>query len=98
MKMKIYLEAEGQENLANGKQIWPWQYVTRTNERDAPKLAVLVGECEITLPTKETCIPTVLAMLEESAQKINATAHEDLRAIAERRENLLALTYTEASK
>jgi len=94
MKMKIYLDTDGQENLATGKTVWPWNFVTRT-EDDAkpPKLGILVGECEIALPSKEVCIGPVLEVLKEREQAINAEAYKDLAAIKERRDNLLALTF-----
>lgn len=95
MKMKIYLDTDGQENLATGKTIWPWNYSVRTSDDEPSRGSLLVGECEITLPSKEICIPHVLAKLQERETEINAMAHADLATIRLRRDNLLALTYEE---
>lgn len=95
MKLRIYLEVEGQESLATNKTVWPWNYSIRTEDVDVEpsKGGKLLAEVEVELPSRESCIPTVLEMLKEREQSIQAEAHKDLRAVAERRENLLALTY-----
>lgn len=93
MKLRIYLDVEGQENLATNRTVWPWCYSVRTEEVEPRKGAKLLAQIEVELPPRESCIPTVLEMLKEREQSIQAEAHKDLRAVAERRENLLALTY-----
>jgi len=93
MKLRIYLEVEGQESLATNKTVWPWYYSIRTEDVEPSKGGKLLAEVEVELPSRESCIPTVLEMLKEREQSIQAEAHKDLRAVAERRENLLALTY-----
>lgn len=98
MKLRIYLDVDGQEALATGKDIWPWHYTIRAGNDEGPKTSLLLTEVEVQPPSREVCIPRVLEMLKARESEINAEAHKDLRAIAERRENLLALTYTEASK
>ena len=93
MKLRIYLDVEGQESLATNKTVWPWNYSIRTEDVEPSKGGKLLAEVEVELPSRESCIPTVLEMLKEREQSIQAEAHKDLRAVAERRENLLALTY-----
>ena len=97
MKMKIYLNTDGQELHAQGKQLWSWHCTLRMeNEYEkTPKGGILLGELEVDLPTPEACIGPVLAALKAREQEINAQAHEDLGKIKERRDNLLALTYEE---
>ena len=95
MKLRIYLDVEGQESLATNKTVWPWNYSIRTEDVEPSKGAKLLAQIEVELPSRESCIPTVLEMLKEREQSIQAEAHKDLRAVAERRENLLALTYGE---
>lgn len=96
MKMKIYLDTDGQELHALGKHVWSWNYHLREEGTDGQKGAVLVGECEVTIPEKEVCIPVVLEALKAREQEINAQAYEDLGKIKERRDNLLMLTMEEA--
>lgn len=93
MKMKIYLDTDGQENLATGKTIWPWNYSVRTGDGVPSAGDLLVAECEATLPPKEACIAPVLEKLKQREQEINAQAYEDLAAIKLRRDNLLALAW-----
>lgn len=93
LKMKIYLDTDGQENLALGKTLWPWHYSIRTDGDTPSKGAILIGECEVLLPSKEACVMPVLETLKAREDEINAQAHEDLAAIKLRRDNLLALTY-----
>jgi len=95
MKMKIYLDTDGQENLATSKTIWPWNFSIRTDDEEPARGSILVAECEAVLPSKEVCIPHVLAKLAERESEINAMAHADLATIKLRRDNLLALTYEE---
>ena len=98
MKLRIYMDVEGQEALATCKEVWPWHYTIRTGGDEGPKTSLLLTEVEVQPPSREVCIPRVLEMLKTRESEINAEAHKDLRAIAERRENLLALTFTETAK
>ncbi len=98
MKIKIYMNTDGQELHAQGKQLWSWHLTARLenlHESAPPKGGILLGELEVELPGKDACIAPVLEALKDREQQINATAHEDLAAIKLRRDNLLALTYEE---
>lgn len=93
MKLRIYMTAEGLENLATAKEPWPWHFSMRTGTMEPEANSLLLAETEVELPNREACIPPVLAMLKAREQTLQADVHEDLRALAQRRENLLALTY-----
>lgn len=97
MKLKIYLNTDGQELHAQGKQVWSWHFSVRTESQyeQAPEGGVLLAECVLPMPSPEACIPAVLEALKQREQAVNAQAHEDLAAIKLRRDNLLALTYTD---
>ena len=97
MKLKIYLNTDGQELHAQGKQLWSWHFTFRLENQyeSVPKDGIELAELEVVMPTREACIAPVLEALKEREQEINARAYEDLAAIKLRRDNLLALTYEE---
>lgn len=95
MKLRIYLDVEGQEQVANGKDPWPWHFQIRFGDDKASDGAHFLTEATITLPSRELCVQPVLDMLKAQEQRLQADIAADLRRLAERRENLLALTYVE---
>ena len=99
MKLRIYLDVEGQESLATKREVWPWQYCVRAEYKgtfnEPPAGAILLLEAEVSLPAVEQCIPNVMAALDKRSVEIQALAHTDLIGIKRRKQELLALTYQE---
>lgn len=97
MKLRIYLTVEGQESLATGREIWPWQFNTRLEYKGeflaADPGAVFLLETDVELPSPASCLPNVVAMLDQRTAEINALAHADLMAISKRKSELLSITY-----
>lgn len=91
--MYVYLSIEGQEQIALGKTPNSWQYtlspVTITYEGYT---GMLIGEVEVALPSKESCMVPVLAQLKVKEQKIQAEAYEEMMLVKARREALLCIT------
>jgi len=95
MKLCIYLNAEGLEAHALGQTMYSWHYTIREDTDSPPKNSIKLVEVEATMPLKKACIAPVLAKLKEREEEINASAYEDLRAITQRKNDLLMLTYSE---
>lgn len=95
--MKVYLTVEGQERVALGRSLYSWDFVVREEGATPPERSCLVGTFEPVFPSPEDCIPPVLEKFKEKEAEIQAAAHSELMELQERRQNLLSLTYTEAS-
>ena len=101
IKLTIHLTVEGQEALVKGLSLYAWNFqVVRipadgvTNaygEAPAPEGYLPIGELEVSLPSKDVCIPAVLASLAKREKAIMAECQEDLHKLAVRRAELLAL-------
>jgi hypothetical protein len=92
MKLCIYLNDGGLEAHALGHTMYSWHYSTREDTETPPKNSIKLAEVEVVMPRKESCIAPVLAKLKEREDEINASAHEDLMAIQQRKNDLLMLT------
>lgn len=91
--MYVYLSIEGQEQVALGNQPNSWQYTLSPVEIVYEGFnGMLIGEVEVTLPSKENCMVPVLAQLKAKEQKIQAEAYEEMMQIKVRREALLCIT------
>jgi hypothetical protein len=95
MKLCIYLTPEGLEALALGRNLYSWHWGLQEAGGTLPENSIQVATCEAVLPSKEACIPPVLAKLKEREDEINASAQEDLMAIRQRKNDLLMLTCSE---
>ena len=97
MKLKLYLLPEGAEALALGRTLYTWNYAVREEDADAPANSLPLGEIEFDLPSPVKCIQPVLAKLAQREAEIQAEAYKEVLELKERRQNLLSLTYTEAT-
>jgi hypothetical protein len=92
--IRVYVTHEGLEKLALGQKLYSWHYGIKDHEDDPiPEHSKLVGEFEPNLPTPAECVQPVLAKLAEKEAQIQADAYADVKALNERRQNLLSLTY-----
>jgi len=97
MKLKLYVNVDGLEQIALGEVLWPWHFTLQTNQYDVPPTgAVYLGEVDYELPKAEDCIAPVLAKLAAREQEIQAEAYREVQELKGRRENLLSLTYSPA--
>jgi hypothetical protein len=95
--IRVYLTTEGLENLALGKSLYSWHYTLKDREDDAaPEHSILIGQFEPSLPAPAECVQPVLAKMAEKEAQIQADAYADVKALNERRQNLLSLTYATA--
>ena len=62
---------------------------------EGPKGGILLAEIDIAMPTKEACIPGVIAYLEAREQDTQAEAYKEVLALQRRKQELLAITYQE---
>ena len=99
MRLKIYVNVDGLEQLALGQELWPWHFAVQTGQYDtAPTGAVFLGEVDYALPSAEACIVPVLAKLAQRQSEIQAEAHEELLKLNERKQKLLSLSYSPATE
>lgn len=95
MKLLVYLDSAGQENLAHNRPLYPWHYTVRMEGEAPSEGAVLLGEFTPTFPSVEACIPAVLATLKKKEQELQAQVHLDLQEVQQRRDALLMLGHSE---
>lgn len=90
---KLWITAEGQEAIANGRSMYTWHYIVREQDEEPYKAdEICVAEFTMTLPSVEVLIPNVMEHLKNKEAEIQAEAYKDVMKIKERRENLLAIT------
>jgi hypothetical protein len=90
--MFVYLSVEGQEQVALGHEPNAWQLTLSSKPIEYEGFTgMLIGEVEVALPSRESCIEPVLAKLKAKEQEIQAEAYKELQKIKDRRESLLCL-------
>ena len=101
IKLTIALTLDGQETLIKGLDLYSWNFydarlpadgvTCALGEAPLPKGYRPLGEIEITLPTKEACVPAVLNYFAKREQELMVEHREDLHKLAARRADVLAL-------
>ena len=106
MKVNLYLNVSGQENLAKGEQLNYYNFDVRLSEDSVPSLAyswltnpptgaqMVAGGLELTLPSKETAARAALAKIAAERQALQAELTKSLMELREREQKLLALSYS----
>lgn len=93
MKLKVYIDAAGMENIALGKPLWNWHYSVYPADKECDASIKCIGSFEAQLPSIDACIVPVMEALKKKEAEIQAQAYAEVQEIAERRANLLALTF-----
>jgi hypothetical protein len=107
VKVNLYLNVSGQENLAKGEQFSYYNFDIRFSPDSVPagydwlttppKGAYLVaGDVSLTLPDKETATRAALTKIAAERQELQAELAKSLMELKEREQKLLALSYSPA--
>ncbi|MFZ2287587.1 MAG: hypothetical protein WAV93_11430 [Bacteroidales bacterium] len=93
MKLKVYIDVAGMENIALGKPLWNWHYSVYPADAEKDASLKCVGTFNAQLPSIDACIVPVMEALKKKEAEIQLAAYEEVREINDRRANLLALTF-----
>jgi hypothetical protein len=108
VKVNLYLNISGQENLAKGDQLNYYNFDVRLSTDSAPEgytwltnppagAHLVAGNIELILPDKETATRAALAKIAAERQELQAELVASLAELAEREQKLMALSYTPAA-
>lgn len=100
--LSVFLTLTGQELLAKGQPLFAWNFTVARLPPDgettdclghapAPAEYLKLGELVVELPSREACLPNVLAHLDKGTAEIYAESEKAVAKIRQRREELLAL-------
>lgn len=96
MKVSIYIDADGLEEVAKGQEPIYWNFGIRASGAPAPRDYVFVGEAELIFPSSDKAAAGAIAVLQKRKADAYKDAAERARELDERIQNLLALPAPEA--
>jgi hypothetical protein len=101
MKLHVYLSGSGMEHLAKGGlgNLSSWNFVIRCQHegQEPPEPPdsrhVKVGEFEPTLPGRDNALGNALGYIEDEVRRVRAQCEMDLKELAQRKNDLLMITW-----
>lgn len=96
MLVSIFLNIEGMERHATGKDLFAWDFSTQLRKEGDERYDTMQGftwlaDVELLMPDATDCIAPVLAKLKAREAEINAEAGKELRLLQQRRNDLLMI-------
>lgn len=96
MLVSIFLNIEGMERHATGKELFAWNFSTQLHREGDERYDTMQGfiwlaDLDLSLPDAADCIAPVMKKLKERETEINAEAAKELRAVQQRRNDLLMI-------
>lgn len=95
MKVFIYLDSDGAERVVKGQIPFPYDFKLRVEGcsiYDTPPTdGILVGECEVSVPSRDRCASMAESALRKKLAEVRANAYQEERDLQRRIEELLAL-------
>ena len=94
MLLSIYLQPEGVEKHALGKELNSWDFACRPAECRTPEGYLKLQEVEVSLPHSDVATESALLAIAAEEKELLADHHVIMTSLQARKNNLLSLSYS----
>lgn len=97
MKVKFCLSSDGIKRIAEGQvPAYSWDFATVTGEGAVPSTCMLLCEFEVSLPTRDQCVPLAVEKLKKEIADVQAEAFQRVQEMNVTLSNLLSIAHDPA--